>query len=133
MQAMEGKIFWNLFHRIFPADKYVFFPETTGEIYDEAQKLLPEYIKKFQNRKMIIIAADKLDCSNIKVKKISKHCMNCCMKYYALKDMSDKWTVVSVKSPYDTGAIRMLGIKNMTWKEIIYYDVFRLDEDRLNA
>ena len=41
--------------------------------------------------------------------------------------MSDKWTVVSTKMPYDTGAERLLGIKGVTLRDIIYYDIYKLD------
>lgn len=53
------------------------------------------------------------------------------MDYYAMIDMSGLWTVVSVTQPYRTGADRLLGKKGVTYREIVYYDVYKFTEPDL--
>jgi len=71
----------------------------------------------------------KQGITNIRFIRVSKCIMTCFLSYYALKDMSNKWIVVSTKKPYDTGAERLLGIKGVTYRDIVYYDIYKLDRE----
>lgn len=135
IQAMLGKINAAILCRKYKADKYVFFPDRKGEYLRWGINLLPQYMKQNKIKKIIVIAADnsvkkeivKQKVANIRFLRVSAYSMNCFMNYYALKNMSDKWIVVSTKKPYDTGAERLLGIKGVTYRDIIYYDIYKLD------
>lgn len=135
IQAAAGKIYANIMSRKYKADRYVFFPDCNAAYLKYGMKLLPKYMQHNKFDQIIVIAADssvqkeieKQRITNIRFLKISTYRMRCLLNYYALKDMSDKWTVVSTKMPYDTGAERLLGIKGVTLRDIIYYDIYKLD------
>lgn len=135
LQATIGKIYANRIDRRVQADKYIFFPESKGAYLRWGVRLLPQYIEQNGCEGIVVIAANdsvkkemrKQRVNNIRFQKISGYCMACLMDYYALMDMSDKWIVVSTKKPYDTGAERLLGVKGVTYRDIVYYDVYKLD------
>lgn len=134
-QAASGKIYGNVLCRICKADQYIFFPESESAYLESGMELLPQYIRKNRLDRVVIIYSDRivkeygLKNNNMKIhfKKVSKWYMDCLLKYYALENMSGKWLVVSTKQPYDTGAEHLLGVKGVTYKDIIYYDIYRLD------
>lgn len=135
LQATIGKMYANWIDKREQADKYIFFPESKGAYLKWGVRLLPQYIEQSMCERIVVIAVDdsvkeemkKQRVSNIKFHKISGYFMECLMDYYAVWDMSDKWIVVSTKKPYDTGAERLLGIKGTTYRDIVYYDVYKLD------
>lgn len=135
IQAAAGKIYASIMSKKYKADRYVFFPDCNKAYLKYGVKLLPQYMQHNKFDQIIVIAADssvqkeivKQGITNIRFQKISTYRMHCLLNYYALKDMSDKWTVVSTKMPYDTGAGRLLGIKGVTCRDIIYYDIYKLD------
>ena len=135
MQAAAGKVFAGWIDRRNQADRYIFFPENKEAYLRWGVRLLPQYIKQNRCDRIVVIAVDdsvekemgKQGIGNIRFQKVSGHCMDCLMDYYALWDMSDKWIVVSTKKPYDTGAERLLGVKGVTYRDIVYYDVYKLD------
>ena len=134
LKGIVGGLFWFFIKRKYMADKYVFFPSGNDECNKWGVIYLPEYLEKFNVEKAVVLISDKRDekqirdlgCSKIKIKKISEKRMDCMLSYYALMDQSDKWVVVSLQKPYSTGAEHLLGIKNVTYKELIYYDVYQL-------
>lgn len=135
MQATIGKMYVNWINRKDQADKYIFFPESKGPYLKWGVRLLPQYIEQNRCDRIVVIAVDdsvkkemgKQRVNNVRFQKISGYCMECLMGYYALRDMSDKWIVVSTKKPYDTGAERLLGVKGVTYRDIVHYDIYKLD------
>lgn len=135
MQAVIGKLHATILCRKYKADKYVFFPDSRGACLKWGISLLPEYMRQNKIHQIIVLAADnsvkkeivKQGITNIRFHKLSKYSMNCLLDYYALKDMSAQWIVVSTKKPYDTGAERLLGIRGVTYRDIVYYDIYKLD------
>lgn len=135
MQAVAGKIFAAVMCKIYKADKYILFPDSKGAYRKWGIRLLPQYLRQNKFNRVIVMAADgsikqemvRQGITNVQFKTISKYSINCFLNYYALKDMSEKWIVVSTKKPYDTGAERLLGVKGVTYRDIIYYDIYKLD------
>lgn len=137
MQAVAGKIYTAIISRAYRADRYIFFPEGRGEYLEWGIRLLPRYMRQNQSARIIVMAADDMvgqeivrqGIKNVTFKKISNHSMDCFLRFYALKDMSGQWIVVSTKKPYDTGAERLLGVKGTTIRDIVCYDIYKLDRE----
>lgn len=134
LKGTAGGLFWVFMKRKYAADKYIFFPSGNDECNKWGVIFLPEYLERFQVEKAVVLTGDKraekqirdLECQKIEIKRISEKRMDCMLSYYALMDMSDKWVAVSLRKPYDTGAEQLLGMKDVTYKELVYYDVYRL-------
>lgn len=131
--AMKGYILWKTIEKKYTlTDKFIFFPEANNEYNYWGVKLLPEYMKKnhVQNITVLItkenMSAEFEENERIKKLYLQSTDMNNMLAFYALWDMSSKWTVVSTKNPYDTGAERLIGKKNVSIKDIVEYDVYQL-------
>ena len=74
-------------------------------------------------------AVQKVSHINLHVLKIKESKMNCLIRFAGLVNLTDKWTIVSVKEPYDTGAERLLGKKGITKREIVWYDIYKMSTD----
>jgi len=137
MQAMAGKIYTAIMCSRCRADKYILFPDSNSAYLKWGIQLLPQYMLQNKSERIVVVAADDLvkqeimkqGITNIRFIRVSKCIMTCFLSYYALKDMSNKWIVVSTKKPYDTGAERLLGIKGVTYRDIVYYDIYKLDRE----
>lgn len=135
MQAMAGKICAAVICRRCKADKYILFPNARGAYLKWGIRLLPQYVSQNPSERIIIVAAGdlvrremaKAGIGNIRCKKVSRYMMDCLLSFYAIQDMSKQWIVVSARRPYDTGAERLLGVKGVTFRDIIYYDIYKLD------
>jgi len=129
-EAICGCVFWKIYSKLFEVDKYIFFPSNEIEYNEWGIVMLPAYVHKLESKSILVIVSEKRlkkiienNFSDlVKVKKISILHMRWLMKYYAL--VNQKWVVVSVKQPYCTGADKLLGIRNISYKDIVYYDVF---------
>lgn len=131
-QGIKGRIAWYFLDNKFHAEKYIFFP-SWDEIYNKwGILMLPVYMRKHQIKKIVALVSDEkvekamhcLKGMDIVIIKISQEQMTQFMSYYALIDKGEKWIVVSVTQPYETGADRLLGVQQITKKDIVYYDVY---------
>lgn len=135
MQAMAGKIYTAIMCSRCRADKYILFPDSNSAYLKWGIQLLPQYMLQNKSERIVVVAADDLvkqeiaksGIADIRFKKVSRYSMDCVLSFYAIEDLSDRWIVVSTKRPYDTGAERLLGVKGITFRDIIYYDIYKLD------
>lgn len=135
LQATAGKLYWMVLQKKYQADKYIFFPEEKAEYFQWGMKLLPQYIVQHQLRRLLVLSTGDFvgkhtidgGITTIQFKKITNRAMDCLMRCYALTDLSRQWVVVSTRQPYDTGAERLLGINGVTYRDIVYYDIYQYD------
>ncbi len=139
IEGICGCMFWKIYSKLFRFDKYIFFPSNEIEYNEWGIIMLPTYVHKLQKKTILVVVCekklkeiiDKNFSTTIKVKKISVLHMGWLMKYYALINQTPKWVVVSVKQPYNTGADKLLGIRNVSYKDIVYYDVFGFTHEKI--
>ncbi|MCM1183095.1 MAG: hypothetical protein NC337_06960 [Roseburia sp.] len=135
LEAVLGGLYWLGLRGRYQADRYIFFPEDEGECFRWGMRLLPRYIVQEQLRKPVVIMTgasarnSEIDggITRLRFRRITDRKMRCLMGWYALRDMSRQWVVVSTRQPYDTGAERLLGINGVTWRDIVYYDIYKFD------
>lgn len=132
--ALKGKMVWLfLRYKYLRYKKFIIFPMDNQDYNAWGIIMLQSYLKKEKIEEAVVLAGNSniykaikfLDLNNIRFQLLKSQYIRCLMKYYALVDMSESWTVVSVTEPYDTGAERLLGIKQVTQKEIVYYDIYK--------
>ncbi len=132
--ALEGRIIWILLKWKFRRYKrFIIFPKDKLDYSVWGMVMLPSYLKKENLLGAVIIACNRkmekviqfMELDNIRYQALSEESINKMMKYYALQDRSREWTVVSLTNPYDTGAERLLGKKGITYRELVYYDIYK--------
>lgn len=142
VQAIKGKYIWYfLKYKFIKCEKFIIFPMEDQDYNAWGIVMLRAYLDKEKLNRVVIVANDKkianainyVSINNAKIQFLKPKHINCLMKYYALVDMSQFWTVVSVTTPYDTGAERLLGIKEITKKEIVYYDIYGFSCNNIEA
>lgn len=137
--AILGGISWKVLHQKYCSDRYVFFPSFNMEYNLWGILMLHSFIEKENYKSVTAIAANNRIITMIKrqrieeisYKLISSRQMEQYMCYYALRDVSHKWTVVSTQIPYDTGAERLLGRCGITYRDIVYYDIYGFSDERI--
>ena len=141
LQAYRGKWLWYKMRRKYGAgdwpSRYILFPEDDDNYNAWGILLLPFFLKKKRIDKLMIIVCNtelRECCNNIvhwnkHVIFITKEEMDSLIRLAALVPMGNEWTIVSTKKPYDTGAERLLGKNGVTYKELVWYDVYQLAED----
>ena len=144
LEALMGRIYWFFLSQKYGSNKekcrYILFPSLNSEYNFWGIIMLPEFIINNDYEKIIIISSDEriitsvksLNISNIFCESIKFQKLLCLIRYYALMDKSDIWTVVSVEEPYSTGAEKLLGKKGITYKEIVYYDIYKFSKNNIN-
>lgn len=131
--AFRGYFIWKKIQiRHKEIEKYIIFPEISSEYNFWGLKFLPEYVEKKNIKKYVVIYSDsemKQKFSNTSITKICfpENRIQMMLCYYALADMSSKWTVVSVKLPYNTKAENLLGRNGVTKREIVQYDIYQIE------
>lgn len=134
VDAMEGRIIWEVLKWKFKRDKrFIIFPKDKLDYSVWGMVMLPSYLKKENLTEAVIIACNSkmkkviqfMRLENVRYQALSEESINKMMKYYALQDRSKEWTVVSLTNPYDTGAERLFGKKGITYRELVYFDVYK--------
>ena len=103
--------------------------------------MLPVYMREHQMKKIVVLVCDErvekaLHCirgMDIVTIKIPLEQMTQFMSYYALIDKGKNWIVVSVTQPYETGSKRLLGVRQITKKDIVYYDVYGFTNKEIDS
>lgn len=133
LDAIHGYFVWKKIKRTNPhTERFIIFPEENDEYGYWGVKLLPQFLKKKRITKALLIATKDnkniatLNDNEVTVKYLTKGKINDILAFYAMWDISEKWTVVSTRKPYDTGAERLLGKCNVTYRDIVEYDVYQL-------
>lgn len=134
--AFKGRILWAALKRKYgkggEGQKYIIFASDNPACNIWGVAMLRDYIEANGLSRTVVLAKDRkiielvqgMKIHNLRYGILKPRQMTQLMRYYALMDKSDVWTVVSVKEPYDTGAERMVGKKGVTYKEIVFYDVY---------
>ena len=138
IQAYHGKLIWKKIRKkhgegYYPS-RYIIFPSEDDEYNAWGLYLMPYYLKDKHLDKITIISCDEeliqasscINHYNLHIE--CREEMDCLIRLFALVNINDEWTIVSVKEPYDTGAERLLGKKGVTKRAIIWYDVYRMDK-----
>jgi hypothetical protein len=141
LEGIIGRISWYYLDGNYGAERYVFFPENDIEYNKWGILMLSTYIKINRLHNVVVLVTNRnirdaiLLCEvlSVNIKMITEKKMRQYMSYYALIDKSDKWTVISVENPYKTGVERMIGIKGVTNKDIVYYDIFKLSHEKIET
>lgn len=140
LMAYRGRLLWKKMRKKYgfgdPKARYILFPSEDEEYNHWGCYYLPDYVKNNKIGYLIILSFNdgilekctKEPDVEKSLLKISKRDMACLIKFAALVNMMNEWTIVSVKEPYDTGAERLLGKKGVTKREIVWYDVYRMSE-----
>lgn len=140
-QAYKGKVYQKKLERKygrgFYPSRYILFPSDDKEYNAWGIEFLSDYLEKNNFDKVIVLTKDedvysavqKVSHINLHVLKIKESKMNCLIRFAGLVNLTDKWTIVSVKEPYDTGAERLLGKKGITKREIVWYDIYKMSAD----
>ena len=133
-EAKEGlKILMEIYDK-YQANQYVLFPDEV--MLKDGVKFFPVYRSRFPNDYVFILffyknqhaeMAKNLMDKFVKIEVINEKIMKKILEGYALCDMSDKLTVVSVKKPYDTNAEFLIGKRGVGKKEIVCFDIYGLD------
>ena len=142
--AVKGSILWHGIKRKYGAEpgktRYLLFCSENIECNFWGILMLSRYISQNKYQKVIVIAcyphlirAVRGQGNNVFSLVLPKQQMMYLMDYYAMIDMSGLWTAVSVTQPYRTGAHRLLGEKGVTYKEIVYYDIYKFCEPDIAA
>lgn len=141
VEGIKGRIAWYFLDNKFHAEKYIFFP-SWDEIYNKwGILMLPVYMREHQMKKIVVLVCDErvekaLHCirgMDIVTIKIPLEQMTQFMSYYALIDKGKNWIVVSVTQPYETGSKRLLGVRQITKKDIVYYDVYGFTNKEIDS
>lgn len=140
INAYKGKILWRKLRRRYGTGnegcRYIFFSDKDIEYSVLGLLYMDSYIKDKKVKQVIPIIKDKVlkksfqilvQSTTVEPILISEKRMHQLMKFYALVDMSDQWISVSVKEPYDTYAEHLLGHHGVTKKELICYDIFKMN------
>ena len=139
--SLWGRTLWVLLQKKYGKScdvvRYILFPEADEEYTLMAIDLLPYYMRVNQIQHAILIAENKRWEEEFHTVAKDNRCsfvfltrsgMKALIQYAALVNMSRKWIIVSVKQPYDTGAESLLGKEDINKQDIIWYDIFRLDD-----
>ena len=138
-EAYKGRMLWGRYKAQYGSGKnehYLIFPETDSEYNTITLNYVDEFINRYTIRKMIVVSCDSAVYGffdvykriNIKNLMISQKQMKCLMRYAALVNRMKEWTIVSVKTPFDTGAERLLGLHGLSVEDIVCYDILKLDK-----
>lgn len=139
-QAYKGKIFWTFLKKKYGngryPSRYVIYPSRDLEYNFWGLYYLVDFIKGNKLSHVTILTMDdgiREICSHFKFTritaiKIDEKKMGCLIRYAALVNRMEEWTIVSVKEPFDTGAERLLGKKGVKKGDIVWYDIFRMSE-----
>lgn len=139
-EGFKGRIAWYFLNKKYEANNYILFPSNDQDFNKWGILLLPAYMKKSKFQKVVVLSSDKrirkaiqcVNSNNVVIKQISQKQMKQYISYYALINKSKEWRVVSVTQPYETGADRLLGIKGITKRDIVYYDVYGFGNEDVN-
>lgn len=115
---------------------FVFLINDDADYSRYAIELLPNFIKKNSRRVKVVISKSDAEIRKL-VKNIDNtmviHIKEKSLSYisilYKYKDVSQDCVFISTKIPYLTGADRMLGVNNITKRDIVFYDMYKLDEE----
>lgn len=138
LQAYKGKFFQRKLEKkygdgLYPS-RYILFPSEDNEYNAWGIYFLSYYIEKNHFDRVIVLASDEkiltalknLNLVNFHILNIKKTKMDCLIRLAGLVKLESKWTIVSVKEPYDTDAEHLLGKKGITKKEIVWYDIYKM-------
>ncbi len=138
MKAFHGKCLWNQLEKKYNADKYIVMPHVKDEYNQYAIKYLEAYLKKEKARGAVILYQDedipkmlekeKISGYDIQLKKWSGRKLYNILKFYGLYEFSRKLTIISLTVPYDTCGENLLGVKGITKRELLCYDIYRFDD-----
>lgn len=142
VSAVGGKLIWIVLKvKFLHYKKFIIFPKDNLNYSKWGIVMLPSYLEKENLCKVVVITCNKntekairfVGLQDVKCLVLNEKSINSMMKYYALKDMSKEWTVVSVNHPYNTGAERLLNKKGITYRELVYYDVYKFSNLNIEA
>lgn len=137
LEAFHGKCLWNQLEKKYSADKYIVMPHVKDEYNQHAIEYLEAYLKKEKAHGAVILYQDedilgmlkkeKISGYDIRLKKWSDKKLHNLLKFYALYEFSKKITIISLTIPYDTCGENLIGVKGITKRELLCYDIYRFD------
>ena len=134
--ARQGKENWEILQNEIPADKYILLPHPGDEYNRYAAKYLPYFARKQKAKKIAILSENKQDLDmfdqfdGTEILKCQKEAewIDSIIKFYGMYEFSNKLVIVSLTRPYDTCGENLLGVKGITKKELLCYDIYGLEE-----
>lgn len=137
IKAFHGKCIWNRLDKTYHSDKYIVMPHVKDEYNQYAIQYLEAYLKKEKAQGAVILYQDetvpgmlekeKISGYDIQLKKWSDRKLRNLLKFYGLYEFSRKLTIISLTIPYDTCGENLLGVKGITKRELLCYDIYRFD------
>jgi hypothetical protein len=144
-EAYRGKLIWMKIRKKFGVgytpSRYILFPSSDDEYNAWGIYYMTHYLQEQKFDKVMVIAQDDAvlkACENVMhhnlhLIRVSEKEMKCLVRLFALINLNDEWTIVSVEEPYHTGASNLLGKKGVTKRELIWYDVYRMSKKPASA
>ncbi|WP_029322816.1 hypothetical protein [Butyrivibrio sp. AE3004] len=135
-RAEQGKIIWEKLDAFYNADLYIVFPHINEEYNYYALLYLDKHIEKKKADSVVLVTADSGVEKSVKlftqrmcsVEKMPIEDIHLMLKYYALYEFTSRMTIISLKIPYDTRGENFLGVKGVTKKELLCFDIYRFGE-----
>lgn len=132
INCVKGKLIWQKLDNSNKSERYIIMPHNDDAYNYYALLYLEQFLLKKKINTATVVTSDKripkvlpLLCSfPVEIKLLTSTQLSQLMNFFALVDLSQKWTIVSCSIPYPTGAEYLLGKKGVTKKELVCFDIY---------
>ena len=131
--AKQGEKNWKCLMEKHPADKFIILPHEESEYNTWAAIYFDDYMKKENARSAVLISLfssvlnrfDEVSDSYI-IEKVcgNKKWVESLLMFYAFHPFSERIVIISLTKPYDTGGENLLGVRGVTERELLCYDIY---------
>ena len=138
--ARQGYQAFRRFQKNYPADRYVLFRDerlfrAAVDYFDDYARTFPAgtaFALLFPSEEQRQYAGSKIR-TKARCLTVDENMQRDLLAAYALCDLSRWLTVASLTEPYDTGAWRLLGKKNVGAAELVCFDIYGMDAVPVNT
>ena len=135
--AKQGEKNWECLREQHPSDRFIILPHEESGYNTWAAVYFADYMKNENARSAVLLSPfsgvlDRFDevSDSYMIEKVcrDKKWVESLLMFYAFHPFSSRIVIISLTEPYDTGGENLLGVRGVTERELLCYDIYGFDK-----